>query len=1100
GRGRKIINLSEGDQEIAMLRAIRDSGWKGPVGILNHRDHLDAEVGLRDNLIGLQWVLRELAQTGSGGEKPKLESALPVRTKAARQGSRLVAGKFGKALDAGDGGGLLLPGKDEWRSGPITVEAWAKLRSAKNFNVIVASDTKASSAHWEIYSFAGAGDFSVFLPGQGGGLRTGVNICDDAWHHLAMVLEKDRVRLFVDGKLAKEQALPARNGGPLPAELGIGRTVEDGIGCDGSIDDVRISRGVREITSAPVAALTRDDATLGLWPLDELPKTATATLPEREPLDAAAHPLHTHPINRDRIYDFYAKQARDFAASAEKPNLLPAFPGLDSGRSGHWGNQTEANWNNARWNEMDPGSMQAAIFRHADRTVARAVCVRLEDAAVCFDPDTLTWPEAWRGGFVRFGTARFGFLGGVSPVGKSIAAPKGEPARPGSFTYRGFYRNGAQVVFSYQRDGVEWLESASHEVGSVVVTRERAGEGKLSALTRGGAAQWPQSFATTGTLGTAKPYAIDTLTLPAQTPWRSLWHFGGLDFFPNGDAAVCTFEGDVWIVSGIDDQLARLKWKRFAAGLHQPLGLNIVDGKVCVLGRDQITRLHDLNGDAEADFYECYANAYQTPTGGHDFVTGLQHDREGRFYLASGKQGVVRVAPGAKPAEVLASGFRNPDGIGLGPDGEIAVAVQEGDWTPTSMLYEFLPKPGEAAGHYGYGGPKPGPRGHLPPLAYLPRGEDHSSGGQCYVQGDRWGVPAGTLVHFSWGNGTAFLVLRDRLGDVAQGTVIPLPGDFSSGAHRGAFNPRDGQLYAAGMTGWITYAPDEGGLHRMRYTGGTVQVPRATEAHENGVLLRFPEPLNKNTAADGRRFFAQQWNYRYSAAYGSEEFSVRSPDKRGHDPLEITSAHLLDDGRSLFLEIPQLQLANVLHLHCDLPDLLVRDFYLTLHQLRPAFTQFPGYRTIAKAALDPHAGHHMPATSGTAPKPVQWEQGPGGRPVRIRTASGLQFEQKELHVKAGERLSLTLENPDAMPHNWVLVKIGALERVGDLATRLITEPDALARSYVPDSPDVLVHTRVLDPQTATTLHFNAPSQAGRYPYVCTFPGHWVLMRGELVVE
>ncbi|MDB6149146.1 MAG: signal peptide protein, partial [Chthoniobacter sp.] len=74
GRGRKIINLSEGDQEIAMLRAIRDSGWKGPVGILNHRDHLDAEVGLRDNLIGLQWVLRELAQTGSGGEKPKLES------------------------------------------------------------------------------------------------------------------------------------------------------------------------------------------------------------------------------------------------------------------------------------------------------------------------------------------------------------------------------------------------------------------------------------------------------------------------------------------------------------------------------------------------------------------------------------------------------------------------------------------------------------------------------------------------------------------------------------------------------------------------------------------------------------------------------------------------------------------------------------------------------------------------------------------------------------------------------------------------------------------------------------------------------------------
>jgi hypothetical protein len=78
-RGRKILNLSEGDQEIGMMRIIRDSGWRGPVGILDHREHLDSEVALRDNLKGLEWVRRELAQPGSGGERPELESPAPLR-------------------------------------------------------------------------------------------------------------------------------------------------------------------------------------------------------------------------------------------------------------------------------------------------------------------------------------------------------------------------------------------------------------------------------------------------------------------------------------------------------------------------------------------------------------------------------------------------------------------------------------------------------------------------------------------------------------------------------------------------------------------------------------------------------------------------------------------------------------------------------------------------------------------------------------------------------------------------------------------------------------------------------------------------------------
>ena len=128
-------------------------------------------------------------------------------------------------------------------------------------------------------------------------------------------------------------------------------------------------------------------------------------------------------------------------------------------------------------------------------------------------------------------------------------------------------------------------------------------------LEKGGPAQWPDSWSTVGSVGKEKgPYVVDTITPPFDNPEKVLFRFGGHDFFSNGDIAVCTIDGDVWRVSGIDDKLRKIEWKRYAAGLFQPLGLRIVDNKVYVLGRDQITRLHDYNGDNEADYYECFNN------------------------------------------------------------------------------------------------------------------------------------------------------------------------------------------------------------------------------------------------------------------------------------------------------------------------------------------------------------------------------------------------------------------------------------------------------------------------------------------------------------
>ena len=137
----------------------------------------------------------------------------------------------------------------------------------------------------------------------------------------------------------------------------------------------------------------------------------------------------------------------------------------------------------------------------------------------------------------------------------------------------------------------------------------------------------------------------------------------------------------------------------------------------------------------------------------------------------------------------------------------------------------------------------------------------------------------------------------------------------------------------------------------------------------------------------------------------------------------------------------------------------------------------------------------------TIPNP--W--GKRGRPtvtadLEVEAGKNLTFATRLLKVKAGERVQLTFRNPDVVPHNWVLVKPGMLSVVGDLSNKLIADPEAVLRHYVPKSEDVLVYTDIVQPQQSMSIWFDAPRVKGRYPYLCTFPGHWMVMNGELVVE
>lgn len=111
------------------------------------------------------------------------------------------------------------------------------------------------------------------------------------------------------------------------------------------------------------------------------------------------------------------------------------------------------------------------------------------------------------------------------------------------------------------------------------------------------------------------------------------------------------------------------------------------------------------------------------------------------------------------------------------------------------------------------------------------------------------------------------------------------------------------------------------------------------------------------------------------------------------------------------------------------------------------------------------------------------------------------FDKKEFSVKAGQKVKITLDNPagSVQPHNLIIVKPGKKDTVGMLANQSLSDPEFL-KNPVPDSEDVLFSSELVQPGTKGVLEFTAPEEPGEYPYLCTFPGHWILMNGVMTVE
>jgi azurin len=110
------------------------------------------------------------------------------------------------------------------------------------------------------------------------------------------------------------------------------------------------------------------------------------------------------------------------------------------------------------------------------------------------------------------------------------------------------------------------------------------------------------------------------------------------------------------------------------------------------------------------------------------------------------------------------------------------------------------------------------------------------------------------------------------------------------------------------------------------------------------------------------------------------------------------------------------------------------------------------------------------------------------------------YDQLELVVPAGKTIEIVFENPDLMQHNLLIIAPGSLETVGKAADELARSPDGQEKQYIPQIPQVLYASPLVNPGGTYVLRFTAPEEPGAYPFVCTFPGHWQTMNGIMKVE
>jgi len=609
----------------------------------------------------------------------------------------------------------------------------------------------------------------------------------------------------------------------------------------------------------------------------------------------------------------------------------------------------------------------------------------------------------------------------------------------------------------------------------------------------------------------------------------------GILALPNKRLLVTTRRGEMWFIDGAYDENPNPKYTLFASGLHEPLGVIVAPpGGYYIAQREEVTRVADTDGDGRADLFETVC---KLPISGpyHEYAFGpimapngnLRVTLNVAFGGATQAPGpwrgwMVEITPDGQMTPI-AAGLRSPAGFTVSSTGDWFFAENQGEWVGSGRVTHV--EPGDFAGHpAGLAWSKlPGSLVKLRPADIKSTGEPmhemakripgiktpavwlphtilgiSNAGIIEDLTGGKFGPFAGQFYIGDQGQSKVLRMSLEKVKGVWQGAAYSFREGFECGIIR-LHMGEDATLFTGETArGWGSVGGKEQGIERLVWTG---QVPfelKEVKAEPDGFLLTFTQPVDPKSAADLASYAVSGFTYRYHNVYGSAPINrVSCPVRKvvvSPDGLSVRLASVcLREGYIHEVKASGIRAAKTGE------SLLHPAAYYTLNKIPDGNRIIPIEPNEAELCIVPIPETANAVTAKHPSKvPTDWSNQDGDVTILLGTQPGLKFDQTLLTVKPGARVRLVFRNTDDMLHNFVLCAPGKGQEIG--AAALALGMDGAAKNYVPDSADVLYYTALTQPESSDTIYFTAPAAPGDYDYICSFPGHSMLMKGILRVE
>ena len=460
----------------------------------------------------------------------------------------------------------------------------------------------------------------------------------------------------------------------------------------------------------------------------------------------------------------------------------------------------------------------------------------------------------------------------------------------------------------------------------------------------------------------AKFYEVQTYDFPEDLKLE----ISGMTRMPDGDIAVTLRKGEIWIIGNAYDP-KNVKYKIFATGLHEPLGLTFRDGSFYTVQRTEMTRITDRNQDGTADEYMTVAKGWGVSGSYHEYAYGPQFDHDGNAWItlncAIGKgpkmsdnafRGWSFMVTPKGQMTPMSGGFRSPSGIGMNLAGDIFATDQQGNWFPTCPVVHV--KKGAFHGHADslkftdLPGATFKIEGKLPsgltvaeaakkigpyklPAVWLPYRKVGMSSTDilCDTTKGRFGPFAGQLFVGEFTMSFVSRVFLEKVKGEYQGACFRFREGLQCAALRMEWG-KDGSMFVGQSNrGWNSLGTRSYGLQRIIWNGKMPFEIKTMEAKPDSFRLTFTKPVNPLIAKSTQAYQLISYTYPYHSRYGGDELNKKT--------LKIKKATPSKNGLAVDLQVEGLREGYVHELDASRlrgkagEELLHAQAYYTLNQI-----------------------------------------------------------------------------------------------------------------------------------------------------------------------